>query len=47
MLNEDCLNVRLGDDLYQRREAASDMQTCGAEPDDNAAPDTVLEQGAE
>jgi hypothetical protein len=47
MLNEDCLNVRLGDYFHQRREAASDMQTCAAEPDDNAAPDAALEQGAE
>ena len=56
MLNEDCLNVRLGDYFHQRREAASDIQTreaasdiqtCAAEPDDNAAPDAALEQGAE
>ena len=47
MLNEDCLNVRLGDYFHQRREAASDVQTCAAEPDDNAAPDAALEQGAE
>ena len=47
MLNEDCLNVRLGDYFHQRREAVSDMQTCAAEPDDNAAPDAALEQGAE
>ena len=47
MLNEDCLNVHLGDYFHQRREAASDVQTCAAEPDDNAAPDADLEQGAE
>ena len=47
MLNEDCLNVRLGDYFHQRREAASDMQTCIVEPDDSAAPDAAVEQGAE
>ena len=47
MLTEDSLNVRLGDSFDQRREAASDMQTCAAEPDDNAAPDAAVEQGAE
>ena len=47
MLKEDCLNVRLGDYFHQRREAASDMQTGAAEPDDSAAPDVAVEQGAE
>jgi hypothetical protein len=47
MLTEDCLNVRLGDYFHQRREAASDMQTCAAEPDDNAVPDAAVDQGAE
>ena len=47
MLNEDCLNVRLGDYFHQRREAASDMQTCAAEPDDSVVPDAAVEQGAE
>ena len=47
MLNDDCLNVRLGDYFHQRREEASDMQICAGEPDDNAAPDAALEQGAE
>jgi hypothetical protein len=47
MLNEDCLNVRLGDYFHQRREAASDVQTYDAEPDDSAAPDVAVEQEAE
>jgi hypothetical protein len=47
MLNDDCLNVRLGDYFHQRRETASDMQTCDAEPDDSAAPDGAVDQGAE
>ena len=47
MLSEDCLNVRLGDYFHQRREVASDTQTCAAEPDDSAAPDAAVEQGAE
>jgi hypothetical protein len=47
MLNEDCLNIRLGDYFHQRREAASDMQICASEPDDSAAPDAPVEQGAE
>ena len=44
MLNEDCLNVRLGDYFHQRREVASDVQTYDAEPDDNAVPDAPVEQ---
>ena len=47
MLNEDCLNVRLGDYFHQRREAPPDMRTCAAEPDDSAAPDAAVEQEAE
>jgi hypothetical protein len=47
MLNDDCLNVRLGDYFHQRRETAPDTQTYDAEPDDSAAPDGALEQGAE
>ena len=47
MLNEDCLNVRLGDYFHQRREAASDLPTGDAEPDDSAASGTAAEQGTE
>ena len=47
MLNDDCLNVRLGDYFHQRRETVSDKQTYDAEPDDSAAPDGAVEQGAE
>ena len=47
MLNDDCLNVRLGDYFHQHRERTSDMQTSDAEPDDCAAPDGAVEQGTE
>ena len=47
MLDEDCLNVRLGDYFHQRREAASDLPTGDAEPDDSAASGTAAEQGTE
>ena len=47
MLNDDCLNVRLGDYFHQRRETASDMQTYDAEPDNSVAPNVGVGQEAE